>query len=381
MTEKKNRKYYGWFLLATVLWILCLTGCGDSITNQALPQESGQKVESTLPTSSGLTYHAIDVGQGDSTLIEADGHFMLIDAGEKVQGPVVVSYLKDQGVETLDYVIGTHPHSDHIGGMEAVIREFDVKKVILPEKEHTTMVYENLLSAIADKNLKITLPKVGDRYELGDAVFLIISPGKDYGDDLNNWSVGIELTYGKNRFVLCGDAEKEEEADMVQQGVLEKADVLKLSHHGSKSSSSPGFMDAVQPSYGIISCGKDNDYGHPHKEIETMLKERNITYFRTDELGTIVIKSDGTNLIVPKTSESITDTFVETNKEPISNMKSAAASKTLRREYIVNINTKKFHLPDCKYANSMKIENRKSETGTREELIHMGYEPCKTCNP
>lgn len=371
MAEKKNRNYYRWFLWVAVLWMLCLTGCGDSIANQALPKESGQKKESTIPTSRGLNYHAIDVGQGDSTLIEADGHFMLIDAGEKGQGPVVISYLKEQGVETLDYVIGTHPHSDHIGGLEAVIREFNVKKVILPEKEHTTMVFENLLTAIEDKNLKITLPKVGDQYELGEAVFKIISPVKDYGDDLNNWSVGMELTYGKNKFVLCGDAEKEAEADMVKQGILEKADVLKLSHHGSRSSSSSEFMDAVQPQYAIISCGKDNDYGHPHKEIKTMLKERNITYFRTDELGTIVIKSDGTNLIVPKKRTSMA--------EP--NGESSETNQTLRREYIVNTNTKKFHLPDCKYANSMKKKNQKTETGTREELIHMGYEPCKTCNP
>lgn len=365
MTGKKIGKFYKRFVAAAViLMTLCMAGCSGAVTSPAdfMPDRAGQAEnggEAEAAAGSDLKVHFIDVGQGDSTLIEQSGHFMLVDAGEQDQGEAVVSYLKKQGVKKLDYVIGTHPHSDHIGGLEAVIREFDVQKVMLPEKEHTTKIYERLLDAIADKDLKITLPKVGDSYVLGDASFRIIAPNRDYGDNLNNWSVGIRLAYGKNSFVLCGDAEKESEEDMIAGGLNLKADVLKLSHHGSSTSSSEPFMDLVDPDYAVISCGKNNDYGHPHKEILDMLNKRSIQTFRTDELGTVVAVSDGTRV-------------------SISGIRTTAS---ISREYVINTNTKKFHLPECKSAASMKKENRKTYTGTREELIRMGYEPCQSCSP
>lgn len=365
MAEKKIRKFYKRLLAAVaVLFTLCMAGCSQPVLNS--PAVSG-------PVSGAdLRVNFIDVGQGDSTLIEKDGHFMLIDAGERDQGQKVISYLKKRGVEKLDYVIGTHPHSDHIGGLEAVIREFDIGKVILPEKEHTIKIYERLLDAIEDKNLKITLPKVGDSYELGGASFQILAPNRDYGDNLNNWSVGIRLTYGKNSFVLCGDAEKEAEADMAANGLTLKADVLKLSHHGSSTSSSDQFMDLVDPDYAVISCGKNNDYGHPHKEILEMLKKRNIKAFRTDQLGTIVAVSDGTKVTFPEIEG-------EDGKNDSSAQGTEAGSDI--REYVVNTNTKKFHLPDCKSAASIKPENREEYSGTRDELIGKGYEPCQICHP
>jgi competence protein ComEC len=363
MTLKKTGKFYKRILMAAaVLLALCMAGCSPTASSSPLPQrEVGNE------SGTDLRVHFIDVGQGDSTLVEKDGHFMLIDAGERDQGEAVASYLEKQGVKTLDYVIGTHPHSDHIGGLEAVIRKFDVQKVLLPEKEHTTKVYERLLDAIADKNLKITLPKPGDNYTLGDASFQIIAPNRDYGDDLNNWSIGLRLVYGKNSFVLCGDAEKEAEKDMVANGFPLKADVLKLSHHGSTTSSSEGFMDQVDPEYGVISCGKNNDYGHPHKEILDMLKKRNIKVLRTDQLGTIVAVSDGSKVTFPGIAEGTGEDRTQ----------STAADQ----DYVINTNTKKFHRPDCKSAASMKKENRKAYKGSREELIQMGYEPCQSCNP
>lgn len=377
MTEKKRRKICWWLLAAVaVLFTFCMAGCSQSSLNS--PAVSG-------PVSgTDLRVHFIDVGQGDSTLIEKDGHFMLIDAGERDQGQNVVSYLKKQGVEKLDYVIGTHPHSDHIGGMEAVIREFDIGRVILPEKEHTTKIYERLLDAIEDKNIKVTLPRVGDSYELGGASFQILAPNRDYGDNLNNWSVGIRLIYGKNSFVLCGDAEKEAEADMAANGLNLKADVLKLSHHGSSTSSSDRFMDLVDPDYAVISCGKNNDYGHPHKEILEMLKKRRIKAFRTDRLGTIVAVSDGTKVTFPgikgETGERGGGTLGTESGVNTSSTQEAKPGSGIR-EYVVNTNTKKFHLPDCKSAASIRPENREECSGTRDELIGMGYEPCRICSP
>ncbi|MFT4106695.1 MAG: MBL fold metallo-hydrolase [Lacrimispora sp.] len=343
---------------AVIILALLLAGCGVKVRVSS-PLTGGE-------TGGNLKVHFIDVGQGDSTLIEQNGHFMLIDAGEKDQGETVVSYLEKQGVKKLDYVIGTHPHSDHIGGLSEVLKAFEVGRVIMPAKEHTIRIYENLLDEIARQNLKITLPKVGNTYELGASSFQIIAPVRDYGDNLNNWSVGIRLTYGETGFVFCGDAEKEAEGDIIGSGLDLKADVLKISHHGSSTSSSSRFMDMVDPDYGVISCGKNNDYGHPHKEIRSMLKKRSIKSFRTDELGTIIAVSDGKTVTFPgQETEDLTG-------------KGAGLEN---QEYVINTNTRKFHYPDCSSATSMKKENRKTYTGTREDVIKMGYEPCQICSP
>lgn len=389
MTEKMAGKFYKrMFLAAALILALFLAGCSG------IAASNGKSREAASKTASGadLKVHFIDVGQGDSTLIEKDGHYMLIDAGERDQGQAVVSYLKEQGVKTLDYVIGTHPHSDHIGGLEAVIQAFDIETVIMPEKAHTTKMYERLLDAIEEKNLKITLPKPGTSYDLGSATFQILAPNGDYGDALNNWSVGIRVDYGNNSFVLCGDAEKEAEKDMIANGLSLKADVLKVSHHGSSTSSSEAFIDLVNPRYAVISCGKNNDYGHPHKETLELLQKKNINVLRTDQLGTIVAVSDGTDVTFPGVDNM---TEQKTGKENTAEAETSGAadsetpgvssddpdSTATRQEYVVNTNTKKFHLPECSSAVSIKEKNRNSIIGTRDELIEMGYEPCKICNP
>lgn len=360
MTEKRTN-LCSRLIFAAVVWlcVLGLAGCELSKGPLNNPEAVTAAVE-----EAGIKVHFLDVGQGDSELVEADGHFMLIDAGEGDQGEKVISYLKGQGVRKLDYVIGTHPHSDHIGGLEAVIREFDIGTVILPEKEHTTGTYERLLEAIEEKNLKVRAARAGDSYELGAAAFQILSPARSYGDELNNWSVGIRLTYGDNAFILCGDAEKEAEADMCQSGLELKADVLKVSHHGSRTSSSEEFLDRVAPKTAVISCGRDNDYGHPHEETLEKLKERGIWVLRTDLLGTIVAQGDGKNL-----------QFVYAEAEE------ALPSSEARTDYVVNENTRKFHLPDCRSVTAMKKENRREYHKTRQELIQMGYEPCGSCQP
>lgn len=355
--------------LAAVLCMICLTGCAGSVTGSDSSSAAAQGESEKQREDSMAALHFIDVGQGDCTLIEANGHYMLIDAGERDQTETVISYLKAQGVSNLDYVIGTHPHSDHIGGLEGVIREFKVADVLLPEKEHTTRTYEQLLDAIADRNCKITIPKAGESYSLGAASFQIISPNRDYDDNLNNWSIGIRLVFGETSFVLCGDAEKEAEEDMLSGGLALKADVLKVSHHGSSTSSSPEFIQAVSPRYAVISCGKNNDYGHPHKETLDLLEKQGIRVLRTDQLGTIVIESDGTDLRVMGQNDTGQGTSKQTEETESGS------------EYIINTNTGKFHLPDCRLAESIKAENRRQFNGNRQELIDQGLKPCKSCNP
>lgn len=280
------------YALLLLLMVSVFTGC--SIINIDYPQSSTDSTnEENTKAKEELLVHFLDVGQADCILIESNGEYMLVDAGNNGDEELILSYLKELGVNRLEYVIGTHPHEDHIGSLDAVIRNFDIGKIILPEKEHTTKTFENVLDAIEEKNLKITKPKVGDQYTIGDATFLIIAPNADYGNELNNWSIGIKLDHGANSFVMSGDAEKEAEEDILENGIDLKADVLKLGHHGSKTSSTEEFVDAIDPSYVVISCEIGNTYGHPHKETMDWIKERGIPFFRTDEQGTIIATSDG----------------------------------------------------------------------------------------
>lgn len=243
------------------------TGQGEEPIVQTGSEASPGQEPSALPAADGaMTVHFIDVGQGDSLLAESDGHFLLVDAGENDQGDTVIAYLREAGVTSLDYVIGTHPHSDHIGGLDDVIRAFDVKAVILPPVAHTTKTFEDVLDAVQEKNLTLTQPKPGDSYALGDAAFTILAPQADYGDDLNNWSVGIRLACAEGALVACGDAEAQAEEDIAASSLPLSADVLKVGHHGSSTSTSNAFLQAVSPAWAVISCGEGNSYGHPHEE-------------------------------------------------------------------------------------------------------------------
>ena len=347
-------------IISIFTMIAVLTG-GCSSSPSPIPPSAPQS-----GTGQGLTVHYIDVGQGDSILAGSDGHYMLIDAGENDQADTVVSYLKQAGVTSLDYVIGTHPHSDHIGGLDKVIDEFTVGKIILPPVEHTTRTFEDVLNAVSNKGLKITKPVPGSTYTLGSASFTIVAPVKDYGNDLNNWSVGIRLTYGSNSFLMCGDAESQAESDMLERGMPLKADVLKAGHHGSSTSTSV-FLKAVSPSYVVIQCGKDNSYGHPHKETMEKLEKAGCQVLRTDEYGTITASSDGTQITwnVPGTKDAA-------GAQPFQSPQST---------YILNTSSRKFHLPDCPSLEQMKDRNRKEFSGTRDELISEGYAPCGQCRP
>ncbi len=239
-----------------------------------------------------LEIHYMDVGQGDATLIKCDDMTLLIDAGDNSQGMNVRTYIEKQGVERIDYVIGTHPDADHIGGLDVVIYNFDCGTILMPDEKKDTKTYDDVINTIKNKNYKITLPEVGTTYKLGQAQFTIIAPNDDYSD-ANSESIGIILTYGENRFLFTGDAEAEAEEDILQNGIDIHADVYKAGHHGSRTSSSDEFLEAVKPKAVVVSCGEDNSYGHPHAAILNYCRMKGIPLYRTDMQGTIVIKSDG----------------------------------------------------------------------------------------
>ncbi len=243
-----------------------------------------------------IVVHFIDVGQGDAELImTSDGKTVLIDSGTPESRTVLTGYLKEQGVKKIDYFVLTHPHADHIGGAAAVLDAFDVVNVIMTDAPTTTSTYKKVLQKIDEKDFGVIFAEAGKEYSLGEAKITILGPVSDYSDDLNNTSIVLRLTYGRTVFMFTGDAEKKAEQDMLTKFPASyfRADVLKLGHHGSSNSTSDGWFFAVSPEYAVISCGRNNDYGHPHREILSLLKKNGTTYFRTDTDGSIVMSSDG----------------------------------------------------------------------------------------
>lgn len=313
-----------------------------------------------------LTVHYIDVGQGDSVLIESEGHFMLIDAGERNMSSTVIKYLNNQGVQKLDYIIATHPHSDHIGGLIYIIDEFQIEKILMPDVIHTSQTFEELLDTILENELKITKPVFGNEHKLGSSVFTIIAPNNDYYDNLNNYSVGIKLTNGVNSFVFAGDAEITSEKEILNNGINIDADVLYLNHHGSATASHDKYLDTISPAYAIISAGLGNQYGHPHVEIMQSLLEKDINVYRTDKQGTIVFTSDGKDISVNKDPYDIIN-------DDLSNNQSTDNEANEIFVHITNTGSK-YHRAGCRYLKSnIKV--------TLSEARNKGLSPCKVCSP
>lgn len=267
-------------ILLTMLFSIFLVSCNKS--------------SETMNKSNNMMVHYIDVGQGDSELIQIGDKNILIDAG--TSDKKALDYLKKINVTKLDYVIATHPHEDHIGSMDDVINYCSVGTFYAPKVTTTTKTYENMIDALKKKNLKITVPKVGEQINIDNATLTFIAPNSTKYDDLNNYSIVVKVKYGNNSFLFTGDAEALSEGEILQKQLDIQADVLKVGHHGSSSSTSQDFLNKVNPKYAVISCGKDNDYGHPHKETLEKLKAKNIGIFRTDLNGTIIATSDGSKI-------------------------------------------------------------------------------------
>jgi len=293
-------------ILALILALLFLAGCaaGKSITSAGKAgekKEALQQVQSTSNISNiqnrpdTLKVHFLDVGQGDSILIQfPNGRSMLVDAGKNSSAAAIIDYLKKNGINKLDYLVGTHPHEDHIGSLDAVIEHFRIGEVLLPRVTTNTRTFRDVLAAIKSKCLKITAAKAGvNILEADNLSVKILAPNKSTYEDLNNYSAVIKIKYKEAAFLLTGDAEKLSEKEILAGKADLKADVLKVGHHGSRSSTSPAFLKAVKPRYAVISVGAGNDYHHPHGETLKRLKQAGAQVLRTDEKGTIVFTTDG----------------------------------------------------------------------------------------
>lgn len=276
---KKNRLA---LLFSLIIIVNLLTGC------------------SLLSKEANLSIHVIDVGQGDSILVKTpNGKTMLIDGGEPAAGKSVVSYLRKNKVKKIDVLIATHPHADHIGGLIDVVDRFQIDQFYMPNKIHTSKTFEKLLNTANGKGLKVK-PATDDiviPFD-EDIVLYLLGPLKDYGDDLNGWSVVVKMDFKERSFLFTGDLEASGEEDLLTayDSDFLHAQFLKVGHHGSNTSSSQRFLEAVGPDVAVISSGRDNSYGHPHQEVLNRLKNLNIAVYRTDQQGTILIKSDGNRI-------------------------------------------------------------------------------------
>ena len=274
----------------------------EGFKSESFAMKSAERYSKAAPASitGDLIIHFIDVGQGDSILVQIpDGRVILIDAGDSKKGNDVVNYLSTNGVLTVDYLIATHPHEDHIGGLVKVIDSFEIGQIYMPKVGHITKVFENVLTKIKDKGLKVNTAKAGiSILEESDLNVRILAPVSDKYNEINDYSVVIKIGYGQTSFLLTGDASADSEKEMLGKDL--KADLLKVGHHGSRTSTSGDFLKKVSPKYAIISCAKGNSYKHPHSETVERLKENNIDIYRTDEDGTIIAVSDGVNITLNK---------------------------------------------------------------------------------
>ena len=245
-----------------------------------------------------MIVHYIDVGQGDSILIQVNNKNLLIDAGPKSDNKKFLNYLSDLNLQKLDYVIATHPHEDHIGNMSDVIDDYKVLNFYAPKVQTTTKTFEKMIESLKSKNLKINVLKRGtDSINLGkNTKVTIFSPAKDSYEDLNNYSPVIKIQYGKTSFLFTGDAQKDVEEEILASNEDISANVLKVGHHGSSTSTTQDFLNKVHPIIGVISVGKDNTYNHPNSDTLKRLTENKITIYRTDKDGSVVLSSDGSNI-------------------------------------------------------------------------------------
>lgn len=340
-----------------LIMILFIVGCTGN------PNDTTSQPDRTH-TSGELVVHFIDVGQAESIFIQLpNSQSMLIDAGKNSSGDLVVDYLKQHKIKKIDYLVGTHPHEDHIGGIDDVIKKIEIGKFYMPKVSHTTKTFRNVIAAAQAKKLNIRPAKAGVEIVNQPGLKIdILAPLRDEYEALNNYSAVIKLTYGDRSWLFTGDAEALSEQDLLQHNANLKADVLNVGHHGSVTSTTDEFLQEVAPRLAVISAGKDNDYGHPHQEVLKRLQEAGIDIYRTDSQGTIVITDDGTN-IETKTLRGID-----------------ALGLDGADSYVGSVNSNKYHLPDCSHVTSISSKNLIRFNGL-DDAHQAGYQPCSNIEP
>ena len=357
MSRRRQNRQSGWELIFLfIMLVLALVYVLYSRQEQAAPP----------PAAGGsLEVHFIDVGQADAALVICDGHYMLIDGGNAEDSGLVYAYLKEHGAEHLDYMVATHAHEDHVGGLSGALNYASVDAALCPVRSYDSKGFQNMVKYLEKQGKSIAVPRPGDSFDLGSARVEILGPVQEY-DDANNTSIVLRIDCGETSFLFTGDMETGAEADLLDSGANVRATVLKVGHHGSNTSTGYRFLREVMPEYAVISVGEGNKYGHPSDEVLSRFRDAGAQVYRTDLQGHIVAKSDGKT--VTFTTEKEADAAVN-----------PTVDSTLRI-YIGNAGSKKFHLPDCASVESIRKENQ-VELSSREQAVAEGYKPCGRCKP
>ena len=370
-----------------------------SSTTALPPATSAKPIETAAPApvvvapeKSTFSIHYIDVGQADAALVECDGHYMLIDGGNKGDSSKMYSVLRSAAVPKLDIVVATHAHEDHIGGLPGALNYCSADLTLCPVTAHDTEAFNDFVKYANKNGGGITVPSVGDSYALGSASVKILGVNAS-SDELNDTSIILMVTYGNTKFLFTGDAERAAEQAVLDSGADLSCDVLKVGHHGSKDSTTYPFLREIMPKYAVISVGEGNSYGHPTASALSRLRDAGVKVFRTDMQGDIYASYDGKGVTLSVTRNADADTLAIPDETPpvvvpvVPAVTTAATQKEETKpipagtDYVLNKNTKKFHYTSCSSVSDMKESNKLFHTGTRDEVIAMGYKPCGRCKP
>lgn len=338
-------------------------------------------------TTNDLTIHFLDVGQGDSELIQFNGKNVLIDGSTQDMGPRVESYLRTHGVSSLDLLVVTHPHEDHIGGLITILNDIPVEQVLDSGQVHTTSTFEDFLNLIDQKNIPYAAAERGQTINLDPMlkIEVLSPPATHFSGDLNQNSVVLKVTYNKVSFLLMGDAGIEAENSLLSSEYNLTSDILKVGHHGSSSSSSAAFLNAVKPAVSIIEVGAGNSYGHPTQKTLSALQSTGSEIYRTDTNGDIVVTTDGLGYTI-STEKSSWDTATAVPKSTASPFVGStvgppASTLTVsQQQFVGSSKSDKYHYPSCSAAKKIKPANLVTFSSS-EDARAQGYVPCKVCSP
>ena len=352
----------------------------EAVQAENVQEEAGSQDDQRGDSQKELSVTYLDVGQGNAVLVRQGDQAMLIDGGPRESSSFVVSYLEQQGIQKLDYVLISHFDEDHLAGAIGALYKFPVETLITADYETDSSIYDSYKEAVEEKGYVPVHPSLGDTFSLGSGSFRIISPVSYGHEDENQDSVGITLENGSDRFFIGGDIGLEGEKEILEAGVDIQADVMLMNHHGSHVSRE--FFQAVNPSWAVISCGAGNSYGHPRQDTVELIQEFQVPLFRTDKQGTITAVSHGQGITFDQEpcNDYTPGDSTQGEEDTLEDTRTALSNSTREDcDYILNIHTKKIHLPDCSSVKTMDEDNMAFYKGDEDALLSRGYTPCGNC--